>query len=132
MKKIITLLFIALTVINLSSCVYTDETYVPQPTSYYGVKTIDVYSTTQSSNFINLYFNSITNSGRDYYFLLVQDYTGNIYFNGKYWKKVSDDYWYSPMSIYVDGFYLQHNRTYHCVVMSSWNNFSQEFNLNIY
>lgn len=132
MKKILNYILLFVSVFSFSSCIYTDETYVPQSPYYYNTRTIDVISYTQQGNFIYINFNSFTTSGRDYYYLLIEDRFGDIIFNGRRWIRVTDDYWYSPVRLYVDYLYIYPNTTYRCIILSSWGNYSQEFNMSIY
>lgn len=132
MKKTLIYLLVLFMVSSFSSCIYTDETYVPQSPYYYNTRTIDVINYTQIGNNIRVNFNTFTTSGRDYYYLLVEDAFGNVFFNGRRWTKVSDDTWFTPVRLYVDYLYIIPNTNYRCVVMSSWGNYSQEFNMYVY
>lgn len=131
MKKLISFISISLC-LNLTSCIYTDDTYVPQPPNYYYGLSIDVFSYEQVGNFIDINFSYPYVSGRDYFWLLIEDPTGNLVVGGRRWVKVTDDSWYSPVTLYVDGLYIQPFRTYRCMVMSSWGNYSQQFFINVY
>lgn len=132
MKKILKYYLILVGVLSFSSCIYTDETYVPQAPIYYNTRTIDVISYTQQGNFININFRTLTPSNGDYYYVLAEDRFGNVLFNGRRWTKISGNDWYTPISLYVDYIYIYPNITYRCVVMSTWGNHSQEFNMYVY
>lgn len=130
MKKIKNIILIVFGLMTFSSCVYTDDDFAPRPIYY--TLGIDVQSYTQFGNTINIDFYSFTTSGRDYYFLLVERPFGDISFNGRRWVKVSDDFWLPPVRAYVDYINIFPNRNYRCVIMSSWGNYSQEFNMYVY
>ena len=131
MKHIKILLLTLFVTFGFSSCIYTDDTYNAQP-YYYNNQLINVYSHYQIGSGINIRFTDTYRSGRDYYFLLIESSTGNINVNGKRWVKVSDDFWISPVTAYVDYYYIYPNRNYRCLIMSSWGEYSQEFNMYIY
>ena len=125
------MLLVLIGLLSFSSCIYTeDEYYVPQPVYY--TLGIDVQSYTQIGNVIDIDFFSFSSSGRDYYFLLVERPFGNISLNGRRWVKASDDFWLPPVRTYVDYTIITPNRNHRCVIMSSWGNHSQEFNMYVY
>jgi hypothetical protein len=132
MKKFINYLIVIISLFSMSSCIYTDETYVPQAPVYYNTRTIDVVNYIQQGNRININFDTYTSSGRDYYYLVVEDRFGSVYFNGRRWSKVSEDSWFTPIFLYVDYVHIYPNTMYRCLVMSSWGNYSQEFNMYVY
>ena len=132
MKYIKIILLSLFVTFGFSSCIYTDDTYNAQPTYSYYSQLIDVYGYYQHGNTIDIRFTDTYRSGRDYYFLLVENSNGNYSVNGKRWVKVSDDYWISPVSVYVDYYRIYPNRTYRCMIMSSWGEYSQEFNMYVY
>ena len=79
MKHIKILLLTLFVTFGFSSCIYTDDTYNAQP--YYNNQSINVYSYNQIGSGINIRFTDTYRSGRDYYFLLVENSMGNINVN---------------------------------------------------
>lgn len=132
MKKLLYFVLFWGCLTSFSSCIYTDESYIPQAPYYYNTRIIDARNYVQRNNVIDVYFDTFTTSGRDYYFLMVEDPWGGVFLNGKRWSKVSDDFWFSPVTTHVDFSRIYPNTTYRCVIMSSWGNFSQEFNMYVY
>ena len=131
MKKFLGYLIVLFGIFSLSSCIYTDDTYVPQPPAYYNTRTIDVINYVQRGNYVTVNFNAYS-PNNDYYYLVVEDIFGNILLNGRRWRKVSDNSWFSSITIFVDYFTIYPNTMYRCVVISGWGNYSQEFNMYVY
>jgi hypothetical protein len=132
MKYIKIILLSLFVTFGFSSCVYTDDTYVPQPSYSYYNQLINVYGYNQHGNVVDVKFTDTYRSGRDYYFLVVENSMGPYTINGRHWSKASDDYWISPVSVYVNYYYIYPNRSYRCMIMSSWGEYSQEFNMYVY
>lgn len=132
MKNIRNIFLLFCVLFSLSSCIYTDDTYSPRPIYPHYYPTINAYSYFQRGNVVDINFVDTYVSGRDYYFLMIESSFGAQTINGRRWVKVSDEYWTSPVSVFVDYFHIFPNRNYRCIIMSSWGEYSQEFNMYVY
>jgi hypothetical protein len=128
MKKITLLLSVFL--LSFSSCIVVDD----DPYSVYYEPCIDYIDYTgynQVGGTVYIYFNTYCPENKSFR-LFIEDPFGSVYINGRNWRPASTTFFSEPIMLQRYSYGVSPNRSYRCIIESSYGYISQEFVVYVY